>query len=85
MARAALHVITDSEFTRSRLVESVGVAEEKVTAIPIGVHSRFTRVADHEIARVLSKLGITRLMSCPLFSRTSQEPQYLARRVDASS
>jgi glycosyltransferase involved in cell wall biosynthesis len=41
LARRAARVITDSEFTRRRIVERLGVAGERVVAIPIGVDPSF--------------------------------------------
>lgn len=52
LARRARVLITVSEFSRGELVAMLGVAPERVTVIPEGVHERFlTAVPDPEVAR----------------------------------
>jgi glycosyltransferase involved in cell wall biosynthesis len=40
IARRVTHVITSSNFSKQRLVKNAGIAEEKVTVIPLGVDTR---------------------------------------------
>ena len=57
-ARRAALVITDSEHSRRDVVRRLGVAEEKLRVIPIGLGSRFTRVEDpRELERVRTAHG----------------------------
>ena len=52
LAQRARLLITVSEFSRGELVEMLGVAPERVTVIPEGVHERFFAAApDAEVAR----------------------------------
>ncbi len=41
LARRVVRVITDSEFTKSRLIETTDIDGDKVVVIPIGVSKRF--------------------------------------------
>ena len=56
IARRALHVITDSEFSRGELRELLGV--ERVSVVPGGVDPAFSPAADSGLAR--AALGLAR-------------------------
>jgi glycosyltransferase involved in cell wall biosynthesis len=58
MARAA-HLITDSEATRQEVMDFLRWPAEKITAVPLGVSSRFARVQDAVLAPDLSRYGLT--------------------------
>jgi glycosyltransferase involved in cell wall biosynthesis len=58
-ARRAAHLIAPSEFTRRDLVETYGVAPERVSAIPLAAAPHFRPVADAgELARVRRAYGL---------------------------
>jgi alpha-1,3-rhamnosyl/mannosyltransferase len=58
-ARRAARVLTDTEHGRAQLVEVLGLAPERVAAIPLGVDERFARgPADPE--RLRERFGIDR-------------------------
>ena len=60
LARAR-HIICPSEFTRRRAVERFGIAPERITVIPHGVHERFRPPDGEETGRRLEqRYGITR-------------------------
>lgn len=59
-ARAARRVIAPSEFTRRDLVETYGLAPERVSVTPLAAPPGMRRVADEtEITRVRNNYGIT--------------------------
>ena len=58
MARRATMVITDSEPVRSEVCEHLGVAPEKVVAIPLAPQPEFTRSPREVIAEVQQRLGV---------------------------
>lgn len=62
LARRVKHVIVDSEFTKSRLLDCSGILPEKVTVIPCGVDSRFHPRSEEEVnaATVALSLPSTR-------------------------
>jgi glycosyltransferase involved in cell wall biosynthesis len=52
-------VIADSRFTRDEAVELIGLPEEKVRVIPLGISRRFfKKVAENEVVRTKSLFGI---------------------------
>src|SRR3712207_3089254 len=58
-ARRASHVIAPSEYTRRDLVETYGLDEGRVSAIPLAVAPRFRPVEDGaELGRVRERYGI---------------------------
>ena len=55
------HVITISSFTRDDLVQQMGVPEEKITIVPLGVDADFRQLADRAPVEALrQRLGIDR-------------------------
>jgi glycosyltransferase involved in cell wall biosynthesis len=61
VAHRADHIIADSEYSKSQIVERLGASPEKVTVIHIGVNPRF-RYLNHEeaFAWVATRLSIKR-------------------------
>jgi glycosyltransferase involved in cell wall biosynthesis len=58
-ARGADHVLTISEYSRSRLIEIAGVAPERVTAVHLGIdHERFTPEASATDASLEERLSL---------------------------
>lgn len=41
LARRCRHIVTNSEYTRGTIVDTLGVSEEAVTAVPLGVGTAF--------------------------------------------
>jgi glycosyltransferase involved in cell wall biosynthesis len=60
LARRVAHLIAVSEFTRIRVVESLGVKPEKVTVIPHGIDQLFFPRPEEEICTTRRKLNIPR-------------------------
>ncbi len=59
LARRAKLLITDSEFSRNRIVRRLGVAPGKVEVVPCGVdHDHFYPRSDGEITAVREKYGL---------------------------
>lgn len=59
LVRRVRRVIVNSQFTRSRLLETTGVLSEKVAVIPLGVDvHRFRPRPEGEICAVLKALGV---------------------------
>lgn len=58
LAKKIQHIIADSQFTKQRIVERLGVKPEKVTVIPLGVDKRFSPRTPEEIQAVRRSLGI---------------------------
>lgn len=54
----ASHLITDTQTVRSELIEAFSLAPERVSAVPLGVDSRFNPRATAEIALALSQWGL---------------------------
>jgi len=50
LAHQCRAIITDSLFTKSRLIERLGVSEEKINAIAIGVDSAFRPASEEDIS-----------------------------------
>lgn len=58
LAQRVEHIITISEFTKGRIVETCRVAPEKITVIPNGVDPRFSPRPKDEITETRRALGI---------------------------
>lgn len=58
MARAA-HLITDSEATRLEVMDFLSWPAEKITAVPLGVSSRFAPATAAALAPLLNQYGLT--------------------------
>ena len=58
LARRVARVITVSEFTRSRLLETTGVAHDKVIVVPLGVDARFVPQEKEQVECAIQKLGL---------------------------
>lgn len=53
------HVITVSEFSRSRIVSHLGLAADRVTVVPLGVDDRFRPPPPDQVREVVASHGIT--------------------------
>lgn len=58
MCRRAAHVITDSAFSRDRIVERLGVPLDRITVVPCGVDPRFGRASTAEVTELRARLGL---------------------------
>ncbi|ACH82346.1 MULTISPECIES: glycosyltransferase family 4 protein [Acidithiobacillus] len=58
LARRVARVITDSEFTKARLLETTGVADNKVTVVPLGVDARFGPQDGDDVESAIQKLEL---------------------------
>ena len=58
LARRVARVITDSEFTKSRLLETTGVSDDKVIVVPLGVDARFVPQGREQVESSIQKLGL---------------------------
>ena len=58
LAHHVKHVITISEFSKSRIVEMTGIGIEKVTVTPLGVDSRFSKKPLIDIEHAKGSLNI---------------------------
>jgi len=58
LARAARHIITDSEFSKQRIVELCRVSPAKVDVVYCGVGTRFRPHSTDEITSARDKLGL---------------------------
>src|SRR5262249_25037407 len=56
--RRCRHVVTDSECVREEVVRELGLAPERVTAIPLGVRSDLRSLAPNECGPVLRRLDL---------------------------
>jgi glycosyltransferase involved in cell wall biosynthesis len=82
LVRRVANVITDSEFSKTRIHATTGVAEEKIHVVHIGVDPRFRPASSDEIANVRDRYGIPGERY--LLSLGSIEPRQNHRRlVDA--
>jgi alpha-1,3-rhamnosyl/mannosyltransferase len=52
------HIITDSTYVRREIIDILGVPEEKVTSIPLGVDKRFFPRKRNELAPILARYGL---------------------------
>jgi glycosyltransferase involved in cell wall biosynthesis len=58
LARRVARVITVSEFTKSRLLETTGIADEKVVVVPLGVDARFGPQSSVDVESAIQQLGL---------------------------
>jgi len=58
LVRKVRHVITISEFTKSRILDSTGIAPEKITVIPNGVDKRYYPRESNEIEEMRLQLQL---------------------------
>lgn len=58
LARRVARVITDSEFTKSRLLETTGVSEDKVVVVPLGVDIRFVPQMTEQVESTIRGLRL---------------------------
>jgi glycosyltransferase involved in cell wall biosynthesis len=58
MRRAANLVVCISEFTRGEVIERLGMAPERVRAIPIAIQSRLILPSDQAVGEMRARLGI---------------------------
>lgn len=59
-ARAAAHIVTDSDYSRDDILRTYGLPVDRVTTTPLAASRRFKPVQDkEELKRVLDKYGIT--------------------------
>ena len=52
-------IITDSNYSKKRIIDQFNVPKSKVVVIPLGVGEEFLPVAEHKIEDVLIKYGVT--------------------------
>jgi glycosyltransferase involved in cell wall biosynthesis len=82
LARRVKRIIAVSEFTKSRLVDSLGVEASKIAVIPNGVDERFRQVSQVESCELRRRLPVPR--SAYVLSVGSLEPRKnLARLLEA--
>ncbi len=58
LASAASHIITDSEYSKGAVVETLKVPAEKVSVIYPGIDARFSIAGNDEVLRVRQKYGL---------------------------
>ena len=58
LARRVARVITDSEFTKSRILEMTGVGEDKVVVVPLGVDVRFGPQSKEDVESAIHQLEL---------------------------
>jgi len=58
LARRVARVITDSEFTKSRLLETTGVSDDKVIVVRLGVDTRFVPQDREQVESAIHKLRL---------------------------
>jgi len=73
LARRVARVITVSEFTKSRLLETTGVSDDKVIVVPLGVDARFVPQVREQVESAIHKLGLP--TSLYVLSLGSLEPR----------
>jgi glycosyltransferase involved in cell wall biosynthesis len=84
LARRAKRIIAVSEFTKSRLVDSLDIDPAKITVIPNGVDERFRQASRVEYCQLRRRLPVPR--SAYVLSVGSLEPRKnLARLLEAWS
>ncbi len=54
----ACHIITDSQFTRSEVIEFLGLPAHQVTAVPLGVDPAFRPAAPESLSNDLQQFGL---------------------------
>ncbi len=60
LARRAARILTDSEYSRLRLIENLEVAPEKVSVVPCGVDGRFRPIEPEKVEAVRDRLNLPR-------------------------
>ena len=84
LARRAKRIVAVSEFTKNRLVDSLGVDPAKIAVIPNGVDERFRQAGRVEYSELRRRLPVPR--SAYVLSVGSLEPRKnLARLLEAWS
>jgi glycosyltransferase involved in cell wall biosynthesis len=58
LARRVRRIITDSKFSRDRLIEYCRIPRDKIVAIPLGVDQRFRPLTAEVIAQTRAHLGL---------------------------
>jgi glycosyltransferase involved in cell wall biosynthesis len=58
LARRVKLILTDSRFSRQRIIERTGVHEDKVVSIPLGVEPRFCPLPEDTLRQVLRQYPI---------------------------
>ncbi|MHB1532125.1 glycosyltransferase family 4 protein [Acidithiobacillus sp.] len=58
LARRVRHIITDSAFTKDRIVAMAGVPEQKITVIPLGVDAGYSSVSVEQVADAREQLAL---------------------------
>jgi glycosyltransferase involved in cell wall biosynthesis len=58
LAKTARHIVTVSEFSRTRIIDEYRLAADRVTAVPLGVTAPFRRRDVAEIAAVQRPFGL---------------------------
>lgn len=69
----ATHILTDSEFVKNELIQIMGVDEQRITAIPLGVNKIFHPRTGSDLQSVLSDYGL--LEGHYLLSLSTLEPR----------
>lgn len=55
----ANHIITISEFSKGEIINFMGIPEERITSIPLGVDERFfTKTSEEEVSQILKRFNI---------------------------
>jgi glycosyltransferase involved in cell wall biosynthesis len=81
-ARWATHIITISEYSKREIATHFGIAEEKISVIPLGVDERWFRPTSREVAKqTLTKLDLPE--SFFLCVGTLQPRKNIARVIEA--
>ena len=84
LARRVKRIVTVSEFTKSRLIDSLGIDSSKITVIPNGVDERFRQLGPVECCELNRRLPVPR--SAYVLSVGSLEPRKnLTRLLEAWS
>jgi glycosyltransferase involved in cell wall biosynthesis len=82
LARRVKRIIASSEFTKSRIVELIGVPADRITVIHLGVDKSFSPKTEQDVERAKSAVGIE--LNRYLLTVGSIEPRKnLARLLDA--
>lgn len=78
LARRVAHIVTGSVFSKSRIVDRLGVAEDCVSVFPYGVGEAFNRTPSPSVADVRRRFG---LHSPYILTVGSLEPRKNLRRL----
>jgi len=60
LARRARHIVTISEFSKSRIIHWTGISPEKVTPILLGADASFHRRGEEDVDALLARLELPR-------------------------